>query len=284
MICRFCLKIRDPQLTVLLWKSESSLHCTHFTHTHHRPHSGRFGHPHLPHDLHRLCRESSNIDCAPAEVSRSFQSVVMTCFRGYHFLSLIMSPLGVSSPFSPSHRTVRASRFSFSDCFHDCSRAARVHRHVDIVVFGLCSLLGTRGEQTLVERLDRRVPSLLPRLDRRSFIAASHCHPGSVADDFPLSDCVSWRASIVVQEVHVSSCMSRVLMQEEAVRPDLSTEPLPTCLFLRLGCPTYGHQFTSSVGTPPCASTSDRFGVSTGHGKRPSPRSSHCSAARARMP
>ena len=208
----------------------------------------------------------------------------MTCFRGYHFLSLIMSPSECPRRFPPVIGPCAPVVFFFSDCFHDCSSAARVHRHVDIFVFGLCSLLGTRGQQTLFERLDKRVPPLLPRLDRRSFIAASHCHPGSGADDFPLSGCVSWRASIVVQEVHVSSCMSRVLMQEEAVRRDLSTEPLPTCLLLRLGCPTYGHQFTSSVGTPPCASTSDRFGVSTGHGKRPSPRSSHCSAPRACMP
>ena len=76
LICRFCLKIRDPHLTTFCFvthgftdliavdrkeKSESSLHCTHFTHTHHRPHSGRFGHPHLLHDLHFLCRDPQTL-------------------------------------------------------------------------------------------------------------------------------------------------------------------------------------------------------------------------------
>ena len=76
LICRFCLKIRDPHLTAFCFvthgftdsiaadrneKSESSLHCTHFTHTHHRPHSGRFGHPHFLHDLYRLCRDPQTL-------------------------------------------------------------------------------------------------------------------------------------------------------------------------------------------------------------------------------
>ena len=197
-----------------------------------------------------------------------------------HYVSL-----GVSSPFSPSHRTVRASRFFFSPIVSMIAPAQRVC--TDMLI--LLSLGFVRSSARVESRRFlsgwtdecRRYcqdwiddPSLPPRTATLA----------PVADDFPLSDCVSWRASIVVQEVHVSSCMSRVLMQEEAVRPDLHTEPLPTCLLLRLGCPTYGHQFTSSVGTPPCASTSDRFGVSTGHGKRPSPRSSHYSAARACMP